>query len=108
MGRNEETWRVLCGDELCGEIVVDDMDMPWVHGSFVAGPAFAKAKPLFDRELELLEQDDADPAAWEAAYDQVAEAVSLVSPHGPVAGFLLHIEGDRAWFRWSDEPFITE
>ncbi|MEU0206200.1 hypothetical protein [Streptomyces canus] len=21
---------------------------------------------------------------------------------GPV---LLHIEGDRAWFRWSDEPF---
>ncbi|GAA2215669.1 hypothetical protein GCM10009850_111370 [Nonomuraea monospora] len=108
MGRIEETWRVLCGDELCGEIVVGDMDMPWMHGTFVAGPAFAKVKPLFDRELELLEQDDDDPEAWEAAYDQVAQAVRLISPRGPVAEFLLHIEGDRAWFRWSDEPFTSE
>ncbi|MDK0524423.1 hypothetical protein [Streptomyces sp. ML-6] len=27
------------------------------------------------------------------------------APGGPVAEFLLHIEGDRAWFRWNDEPF---
>lgn len=31
--------------------------------------------------------------------------MTLVSPDGPVAGFLLHIQGDRADFRWSDEPF---
>lgn len=26
-----------------------------------------------------------------------------VSLPGPVAGFLPHINGDEAWFRWSDE-----
>ncbi|WP_199537321.1 hypothetical protein [Spongiactinospora gelatinilytica] len=83
------------------------MDMPWLHGSFVARSAYAKVKPLFDRELELLEQTNDDPEAWEAAYDQVANAVRLVSPHRPVADFLLHIDGDRAWFRWSDEPLST-
>jgi hypothetical protein len=34
--------------------------------------------------------------------------VSLASPDGPVAEFLLHIEGDRAWFRWSEEPLGTK
>lgn len=24
---------------------------------------------------------------------------------GPVAQFLLHLAGEEAWFRWSDEPF---
>ncbi len=33
-----------------------------------------------------------------------AEGAPL-SPDGPVAGFLPHIEGGRAWLRWSDEPF---
>lgn len=28
-----------------------------------------------------------------------------LSPDRPVAGFLPHIEGDRAWFRWGDKPF---
>ncbi|MDH6437755.1 hypothetical protein M2158_006296 [Streptomyces sp. SAI-144] len=41
----------------------------------------------------------------EEAYDEVRRRVSLHAPGGPVPEFLLHIEGDRAWFRWSDEPF---
>ncbi|MEV4566212.1 hypothetical protein AB0K12_20820 [Nonomuraea sp. NPDC049419] len=53
LGRDADAWRLFCGDELCGEITIDE----------------------------------------------VAAAVSLVSPCGPVAEFLLHIEGDRAWFR---------
>ncbi|RJL35965.1 hypothetical protein [Bailinhaonella thermotolerans] len=99
-----ETWRVVRGDEVCGEITIDGVDMPWVRGSFVAGPGFAGVKPLFDRELELLERLDEDPEAWEAAYDRVADAVRLVSPRGPVADFLLHVRDGRAWFRWDDEP----
>ncbi|MFJ6982810.1 MULTISPECIES: hypothetical protein [unclassified Streptomyces] len=43
--------------------------------------------------------------AWEAVYARIGEAVELVAPDGPVAEFLLHIEDDRAWFRWNDEPF---
>ncbi|MCF6468429.1 hypothetical protein FAF44_08500 [Nonomuraea sp. MG754425] len=30
--------------------------------------------------------------------------LDLVSPRGPVAEFLLHVEGDRASFRWSEGP----
>ncbi|MEV4476305.1 hypothetical protein [Nonomuraea sp. NPDC049504] len=99
VGRDADTWRLSCGDELCGEITVDDVDWPWTYGVFVATPMFAKVKPLFERELGLLEEIGEDSRAWEAAYDEVAAAASLVSPRGPVAEFLLHIEGDRAWFR---------
>ena len=43
---------------------------------------------------------------WESAYAQVREAVTLHYPDGRVVPeFLLHIDGDEAWFRWSDEPF---
>ncbi len=52
-------------------------------------------------------EDDEPWAAWEAAYDEVRRAVSLSSPTGPVPEFLLHIEGDQAWFRWGDEPSTT-
>ncbi|NJP95035.1 hypothetical protein HCN51_37315 [Nonomuraea sp. FMUSA5-5] len=60
------------------------MDMPWMHGTFVAGPAFAKVKPLFDRELELLERDDDDLEAWEAAYDRWCVVVWLGQARCPV------------------------
>ncbi|MEV6847472.1 hypothetical protein [Actinoplanes sp. NPDC051411] len=33
-------------------------------------------------------------------------AVTLRYPEGnEVPEFLLHIQGDEAWWRWSDEPF---
>ncbi|MFC1431439.1 hypothetical protein ACEZDB_12380 [Streptacidiphilus sp. N1-3] len=60
-------------------------------------------KPLFDRELVLVEEEDNDE--WEAVADEIRQTMQLVAPAGPVAEFLLHVDGDRAWFRWSDEPF---
>jgi hypothetical protein len=45
---------------------------------------------------------------WEEAYDEIRRRVSLVAPSGPVPEFLLPVEGDRAWFRWSDEPFDAD
>jgi hypothetical protein len=39
------------------------------------------------------------------AHDRVRQVVGLVSPSGPVPEFILHIDGDEAWFRWSDERF---
>ncbi|WP_369387021.1 hypothetical protein AB5J72_04915 [Streptomyces sp. CG1] len=42
---------------------------------------------------------------WEAAYDETGRRVSSPSPDGPVPDRPLHIKGERAWFRWSDEPF---
>jgi hypothetical protein len=42
---------------------------------------------------------------WDRIYGRIADALSLLPPRGPVPEFLLHVEGDEAWFRWSDEPF---
>ena len=106
MGFGGEVWRVRSGEDRVGEILIDDVDFPWLSGRFTAGPAFEAVRELFARELALTELDDDERwQEWEAAYDEIARRVSLLAPDGPVPEFLLHIEGDRAWFRWSDEPF---
>ncbi|MCT9079791.1 hypothetical protein [Streptomyces fulvoviolaceus] len=106
MGFEGEVWRVRSGDEAVGEILIDDADFPWLSGRFTSGPAFSAVQELFARELALTERDEAGHwGEWESAYDEIRRRVSLLSPDGPVPEFLLHIEGDRAWFRWSDEPF---
>jgi len=104
MGFEGEVWRVRGGGEAVGEILIDDVDFPWLAGTFTAGPGFEAVRELFARELALAERDD-DREEWERVYGEIGRRVALSSPDGPVAEFLLHIEGDRAWFRWSDEPF---
>lgn len=72
-------------------------------------PATARVRgvrPRFDDGLALAGSDE-QVAAWEASCARILGALSLVAPDGPVAAFLLHIEGDAAWFRWSDEPLDT-
>ncbi|MDT0494204.1 hypothetical protein ACPEIF_14490 [Streptomyces sp. NPDC012600] len=115
MGFNGTIWRLRRGAELVGEIAVDGADFPWLHGRFLPGPAFDPAvRQLFDRELALLErleEDESDESAeaWERACDEVNRTLALAGPEGvAVAEFLLHIQGDRAWFRWSDTPFSEE
>ncbi|MEV7929693.1 hypothetical protein [Kitasatospora sp. NPDC088779] len=103
MGFEGGVWRLVRREEPVGEIVVEEADFPWLHGRFVPGTAFPAVQPFFARSLALSEAED-----WEAfddAYDEIASTVSMLSPSGPVAEFLLHIQDDRAWFRWSDEPF---
>jgi hypothetical protein len=102
----EQIWRLVRGEELIGEIVIDDVDFPWLHGRFVPTPAFERVKHLFDREQELLDADDF--VSWETAYDEISGTMTLMSPTGPVAEYLLHIDEDRARFRWSYEPFPEE
>lgn len=106
MGFVGEVWQVRTGEESVGEILIDDADFPWLSGKFTAGPAFGDVEELFARELALTKaDDDGHWARWEEAYDEISRQVTLTSPDGPVPEFLLHIEGERAWFRWSDEPF---
>ncbi|MET8570784.1 hypothetical protein [Streptomyces sp. NPDC004783] len=109
MGFEGEVWRVRDRAEgEVGEIVIEDADFPWLSGRFTPKPAYAAVRDLFARELALVERDgEGHREEWEAAYDEIRARVSLASPDGPVAEFLLHIDGDRAWFRWSEEPFGT-
>lgn len=102
MGFDGQVWHLHSGDVPVGEILIDEADFPWLSGRFTAAPAFDALRELFARELALTEDLGEE---WERVYDEIRRRVSLTSPDGPVPEFLLHIEGDRAWFRWSDKPF---
>ncbi len=102
MGFDGQVWHLHSGDVPVGEILIDEADFPWLSGHFTAAAAFATLRELFASQLALAE----DPGEeWERVYDEIRRRVSLTSPEGPVPEFLLHIEGERAWFRWSDKPF---
>ncbi|MEU5690139.1 hypothetical protein DEJ48_39210 [Streptomyces venezuelae] len=102
MTQDDATWHVVRKGTLIGTITVTENDFLWLRGRFIAEPVFAEVKPWFDEVLAILESEDF--ARFDAAYDRIPQELALVSPSGPVADFLLHIEGDEAWFRWSDEP----
>ncbi len=93
-----ELWRLYKGDVLLGEITIDDMDWPWLHGRFISTDAFTTVKPWFDETLRLLEAESFGEA-FDAAYTPIEEQLTLESPAGPVDQFLLHVQGDRAWLR---------
>ncbi|OLZ59354.1 hypothetical protein AVW11_26500 [Streptomyces amritsarensis] len=103
MGFEGAVWRLVRQEELLGEIVIDEADFPWLNGRFVPTPTFSEVKPWFDASLALMEAEEYEQ--FDHAYERIADTLSLVAPSGPVAEFLLHISDDRAWFRWSDEPF---
>ncbi|MDL5205613.1 hypothetical protein [Streptomyces sp. ALI-76-A] len=97
MGFDGEVWQVRGGDGPIGEIVVDDMDFPWLAGRFTAGPGFGAVAGPFARELDLIAADDEDHRTrWEAVHDEIRRRVTLSSPDGPVPGFLLRIGDGRA------------
>ncbi len=107
LGVVERVWQLRRGDEVLGDIYLNgDGDFPWLSGRFVAYPGYAAVEPLFKQELALIEADgNLDYEAWEAVYERISDQLELITPQGlPVADFLLHISGQRAWFRWSDVP----
>ena len=62
--------------------------------------SFEELRALFDDELSLLNAEDI--VAWEKAYQNIRalnlRLVSVKEDRG-IGEFLLHIEGDEAWFR---------
>jgi hypothetical protein len=63
-------------------------------------PAFDRVAPLFAAELGLLNREEMD--AWEAAYARIADLGLELRPVGggvPIREFILHVDGDEAWFR---------
>lgn len=88
------------GEDLLGRLNSYASDFPWVHCKFEPSASFAELRPLFDEELRLL--DGEDIVAWEEAYEKIrALNLRLVAMNGgdEIGDFLLHIDGDEAWFR---------
>ncbi|THV27328.1 hypothetical protein [Glycomyces paridis] len=93
-------WVLRDGGRAIGRVTIDGNDFPWLHGVFEPLEGFEAVRPLFERSLRLLEEERYEE--WESAYGLIDGRLTFDSPDGPVAEFLLHIENDRAWFRWSD------
>ncbi|MFE2879012.1 hypothetical protein ACFXG6_31930 [Streptomyces roseus] len=102
MGGEGTVGQLTRREELLDEIVVDEADFPWLNDRFVATPTFSEVKPWFDESLVLMEAEKY--GQFDNAYDRIADTLSLVAPSGAVAEFLVLISGDRARFRWSDQP----
>jgi len=93
--------RLCRGDVLLGTLTSTDDDFPWHHGTFDPAPAFEEVRPLFDRERELLDAERFDE--WEAAWEAVVALglrLELTATGATIDEFLLHIEGNRAWWRY--------
>ncbi|MEV6374763.1 hypothetical protein [Micromonospora musae] len=91
------------------DLVVTGGDFPWLNARVDQREGLAEVRPLFAEELRLLDAGDVAVEAWESAYEAIRNAVTLRSPEGhDVPEFLLHIDGNEAWWRWSDEPFDGE
>ncbi|MCO8270762.1 hypothetical protein M1L60_09160 [Actinoplanes sp. TRM 88003] len=98
----DEVWTLHRRDDdlLLAELSVTDQDFPWLYARVEPRGGLDDLRPLFAEELRLLEQVE----AWEAAYDAISAAVTLRYPDGQVVPeFLLHLEGDEAWWRWIDD-----
>ncbi|MFG3029111.1 hypothetical protein ACGFZJ_11350 [Streptomyces sp. NPDC048253] len=102
MTDRHDEWRLLSGSTLVGTIYVDEPGMPWQRGRFSAEPAFSQFKPWFDEINALVEAGEFE--RFDVVYDLIEGALTLQSPSGPVAEFLLHIDQERAWFRWDEAP----
>ena len=102
-----ERWELREGASVIGVIVIEDQDFPWLSGRFEAAPGFARWAAVFEESSRMLDSlaDVDDPAGWErweALYDRISSALTLVAPSEPVAEFLLHIDGEHASVRWTN------
>ena len=100
------TWTLLHNGEVVAELRPTGGDFPWVRAQVVRRAGFSAVAELFETEVRLLDGPEVDEAAWTSASEAIRSETSLVDPSGTeVPEFLLHIDGDDAWWRWHDKPF---
>jgi hypothetical protein len=90
-------------EQLLGTLRQYGTNFPWVNCKFEPTEAFRQFKPLFDEELEFMENESFDIERWDAAYSRIIglnlELIDLTNKE-PITGFLLHIKNNEAWFRY--------
>jgi hypothetical protein len=106
----DEVWSLHHRDQLVAKLHVSGSDFPWLHGDVEPCDGFEDVAPLFEEELGLLDAiKDVETPEWTAAYERIRAETRLTDPEGrDVAEYLLHINEEQAWWRWSDEPFPDE
>lgn len=82
--------------ELLAELVVTGGDFPWLNARPLPRRGFEDVRPLSEEELRVRDHIDYDVDAWEAAYQDVRQAVRLRARDGRLVSEFLHSQGDDA------------
>jgi hypothetical protein len=90
---------LMQGDTELAALFTSEHEPPWLECSFAPNPAFSLVKPLFDRELELLEHAGGpfDKVAFVEQWQRIFAAglwIRADPEGGHVGQFLLHIHAD--------------
>lgn len=94
----KKVWKLYAGDELVADLVVTGLDDPWLLAHVEAHPGLERFRPLFEAELQGEDGDIGDPRL-----SALRRELRLSKPGGKrVAAFMLHVDGDEAWWRWVD------
>jgi hypothetical protein len=93
-------WLLKRGRVVLGHLAQCKPDQPFVFCRFTSTFAFEEVRPLFEAELHLLNTGQIED--WEESYRAIdALGLRLESPGGStISEFLLHIDGEEAWFRY--------
>ncbi|WP_171160162.1 hypothetical protein [Usitatibacter palustris] len=103
-----KTLNLVRGETLLGTIDVKPgtADVPWFSGAFHATPEFESVRDLFERELQLLQENSNDDSAtwddWEEVHAEIIDpGLRLQAPDSSyvVEDILIHIDGAEAWWR---------
>ncbi len=94
-------WELKIADALLGLLTFEYTDQPLVFCRFEPQTIFTNYEALFQEELRYLNADAMDD--WEHAYTKITALGLTLVPNdrtiGPITEFILHIDGERAWFR---------
>jgi hypothetical protein len=96
-----QAWQLTRPDGgVLGRLVQDAVDPPWRLCRFEAGAGFSDVAELFAEDLGLIEEDEMD--AWAMVSERITALGLELRPVGggaPIRDFVLHVDGDRAWFQ---------
>jgi hypothetical protein len=102
--REGDTWRLYAGDEHVADLVVSGFDFPWLEADVVSQPGLDRFRSLFDDEVRYLDEAGDEEGRWAQTQSAIRRSLRMTFPDGrDVPEWLLHIDGDEAWWRFADD-----
>ena len=97
-----KAWNLVRGGKTFGTLTLRSVDQPFLLCDFRPTADFTEIAPLFATELEALNAGLMD--RWEQDYEKIValglKLIPVDAETSPtIEEFLLHIDGDEAWFR---------
>ncbi|MBI3978129.1 MAG: hypothetical protein HY331_08085 [Chloroflexi bacterium] len=102
MTDDRPAWHLMKRRAVFGTLTFERVEGGWTFCTFEPTQAFDALKDTFEEEVILLETEPFDEARWQRAARKIHRlrlTLRPVSGGAELDAPLLHIEGDRAWFR---------